>query len=103
MDKDYGFGGWGIVILIALFFLLFAGRGFGGSGEVTQGDSANTLTEDGTYSGTAYTSTGDDENALRVDGATVTLDGVTVDKSAGATSNAENGDFYGVNAALLAQ
>ena len=78
------------------------GGGFGGSGEVTQGDSANTISEDGTYSGTAYTSTGDDENALRVDGATVTLDGVTVDKSAGATSNTENGDFYGVNAALLA-
>lgn len=71
------------------------GGGFGGSGEVTQGDSANTISEDGTYSGTAYTSTGDDENALRVDG-------VTVDKSAGATSNTENGDFYGVNAALLA-
>ena len=78
------------------------GGSFGGSSEVTQGDSANTISEDGTYSGTAYTSTGDDENALRVDGATVTLDGVTVDKSAGATSNAENGDFYGVNAALLA-
>lgn len=40
------------------------GGGFGGSGEVTQGDSANTISEDGTYSGTAYTSTGDDENAL---------------------------------------
>ena len=78
------------------------GNGFGGSGEVTQGSSANTLTEDGTYSGAAYTSTGDDENALRVDGATVTLDGITVEKSAGATSNTENGDFYGVNAALLA-
>ena len=78
------------------------GGGFGGSGEVTQGDSANTISEDGTYSGTTYTSTGDDENALRVDGAAVTLDGVTVDKSAGATSNTENGDFYGVNAALLA-
>ncbi len=78
------------------------GGGFGGSGEVTQGDSANTISEDGTYSGTAYTSTGDDENALRVDGAAVTLDGITVDKSAGATSNTENGDFYGVNAALLA-
>ena len=76
--------------------------GFGGSSEVTQGSSANTITEDGTYSGTAYTSTGDDENALRVDGAAVTLDGVTVNKSAGATSNTENGDFYGVNAAVLA-
>ena len=77
------------------------GNGFGG-GEVTQGSSANTLTEDGTYSGAAYTSTGDDENALRIDGATVTLDGIAVEKSAGATSNTENGDFYGVNAALLA-
>ena len=76
--------------------------GFGGSSEVTQGDSANTISEDGTYSGTTYTSTGDDENALRIDGATVTLDGITVDKSAGATSNTENGDFYGINAALLA-
>ena len=75
---------------------------FGGSSEVTQGDSANTITEDGTYTDTTYTSTGDDENALRIDGATVTLDGITVDKSAGATSNTENGDFYGVNAALLA-
>ena len=76
--------------------------GFGGSSQVTQGSSASTISEDGTYTDITYTSTGDDENALRVDGATVTLDGVTVDKSAGATSNTENGDFYGVNAALLA-
>lgn len=73
------------------------GSGFGGSGEVTQGDSANTIDSDGTYS-----STDDDENALRVDGATVTLDGITVDKSAGSSSNTEDGDFYGMNAALLA-
>ena len=79
-----------------------SGGNFGGSSTVTQGDSANTITEDGTYSDKTYTSTGDDENALRVDGATVTLDGITVDKNAGATSNTENGDFYGVNAALLA-
>ncbi len=78
------------------------GGGFGGSSQVTQGSSANTISEDGTYTDVTYTSTGDDENALRVDGATVTLDGITVDKSAGATSNTENGDFYGVNAALLA-
>ena len=76
--------------------------GFGGSSQVTQGSSANTISEDGTYTDTTYTSTGDDENALRVDGATVTLDGITVDKSAGAAFNTENGDFYGVNAALLA-
>ena len=72
------------------------------SGTVTQGSSATTLSEDGTYSDETYTSTGDDENALRIDNATVTLDGITIDKSADATSSTENGDFYGVNAALLA-
>ena len=76
--------------------------GFGGSGAVTQGTSIATITEDGTYSSTSYSSTGDDENVLRVDGATVTLDSVTVDKSAGSSSNTEDGDFYGQNAALLA-
>ena len=80
----------------------FGGGSFGGSGEVTQGDSANTITEDGNYSDGSYSSNGDDENALRVDGAEVSLDGITVDKNGGATSNTENGDFYGVNAALLA-
>ena len=78
------------------------GGSFGGSGEVTQGDSANTIDSDGTYSSETYSSTDDDENALRVDGATVTLDGITVDKSAGSSSNTEDGDFYGMNAALLA-
>ena len=81
--------------------VLSGGSGFGG-GAFTQGDSAYTISEDGTYTGVTYGSTGDDENALRVDGAAVTLDSITVDKSAGATSNTENGDFYGVNAALLA-
>ncbi len=75
---------------------------FGGSGEVTQGESANTIDTDGEYSGKTYESTGDDENALRVDSAEVTLEGITVNKSAGATSNTEDGDFYGMNAALLA-
>lgn len=78
------------------------GGNFGGSGTVTQGTAATTLNSDGTYSGTAYASTGDDENALRVDGATVTLEGITVTKSGGSSSNTEDGDFYGMNAALLA-
>ncbi|MDE5863224.1 MAG: hypothetical protein K2H34_02635, partial [Lachnospiraceae bacterium] len=76
--------------------------GFGGSDEVTQGTSANTLDSDGKYSDQSYTSSGDDENALRVDGAKITLSGITVDKSAGSSSNTEDGDFYGMNAALLA-
>ena len=76
--------------------------GFGGSGEVTQGTSANIIDTDTTVYSASYTSTGDDENALRVDGATVTLNGVTVSKSAGSSSNTEDGDFYGMNAALLA-
>ena len=81
---------------------LNAGNGFGGSSEVTNGTAANTIEEDTSINGTSYTSSGDDENALRVDGATVTLDGITVDKTGGESSNTENGDFYGQNAALLA-
>ncbi len=79
-----------------------AGGGFGGSDTVTNGTAATTLSQDGIYSDTTYTSTGDDENALRIDGATATLDGITVSKTAGATSSTENGDFYGMNAGLLA-
>ncbi len=74
----------------------------GGSGEVQQGTAANTISEDGTVSKQTYTSTGDDENALRVSDASVTLDGVTVSKDGGETSSTESGDFYGMNAALLA-
>jgi hypothetical protein len=76
--------------------------GFGGSHEVTQGTAANEITEDGEYSGNTYTSTGDDENALRVTGANATLSDITVNKSEGKSSNTEDGDFYGQNAALLA-
>lgn len=60
--------------------------GFGGSGEVTQGTSANTISEDTAVTGTSYSSTGDDENALRVDGAAVTIKNATV------TSSAQNGN-----------
>ncbi len=77
------------------------GDGFGGSDEVTNGTAANTIDSDTTVSGETYTSTGDDENALRVDGATVTLDNITIEKTGGTSSNTENGDFYGMNAGLL--
>ena len=76
--------------------------GFGGSSEVTNGTSANTISEDTSVDGAAYTSSGDDENALRVDGAAADLSNITVDKTAGSSSNTEDGDWYGQNAGLLA-
>ncbi len=76
--------------------------GFGGSQTVEQGSSANTIDSDDAVTGASYSSTGDDENALRIDKAKVSLDGVTVNKSGGKSSNTEDGDFYGMNAAVLA-
>lgn len=76
--------------------------GFGGSGTINQGSSANTIESDEDKKDETYTSTGDDENALRVKGAKVGLDNVEINKTGGSTSNTEDGDFYGMNAGLLA-
>lgn len=81
---------------------LQAGGGFGGSDEVTNGTSAASLDDNASIADEAYLSTGDDENALRADGVTASLSGVTIEKTGGASSNTENGDFYGQNAAFLA-
>lgn len=74
----------------------------GGSATVSNGTAATTISTDSAVSGTTYSSTGNDENALRVDSATATLTGITVNKTAGTSSSTENGDFYGANAGLLA-
>ncbi|MBR1442549.1 MAG: S-layer homology domain-containing protein [Firmicutes bacterium] len=79
------------------------GGGFGGSSTAVEGSAAATINEDGNVSSISYTSVGDDENALLIDGAKTVLDNITADKSAGSSSNTENGDFYGVNAAILAK
>lgn len=76
--------------------------GFGGSAAPTNGTAANTISENITESDATYSSIGDDENALRVEAAEVVLSGITVNKNGGSSSNTENGDFYGQNAALLA-
>ena len=76
--------------------------GLGGSSTVTNGTAANTISENVTESDATYSSIGNDENALRVEAADVTLSGITVNKNGGSSSNTENGDFYGQNAALLA-
>lgn len=76
--------------------------GFGGSGTINQGTSANTIDSDENKKDETYTSTGDGENALRVKGAKVSLEDIEVNKIGGSTSNTEDGDFYGMNAGLLA-
>ena len=78
------------------------GGGFGGSGTVNQGTAAHTIDADHTDANDSYTSDGDDENALRVDGVSALLNKVTVNKTGGNSSNTEDGDFYGLNAAVLA-
>ena len=49
-----------------------------------------------------YTSEESDQNAILVkDGGNLTLDGATVSKASGDSSNTENSEFYGVNAGIL--
>ncbi len=64
----------------------------------TSFDAANT--PDSSADGVSYESTAGSENAVLVDGKTLTLSNATVTKT-GDTSG-ENADFYGTNAAILA-
>ena len=70
--------------------------------QVSQGSAARNVTEKGVLEDQVFGSTGNDENALRVTGALVTLKNVEIMKEEGTPSSTENGDFYGMNAALLA-
>ncbi len=74
---------------------------FGANG-TDNGTAANSAQDNAALSDTAFTSSGDDENALRADNVTATLNNVTITKT-GSSSNTENGDFYGMNAAFLAE
>lgn len=76
-------------------------NGFGANG-TDNGTSANSAQDNAALSDTSFTSSGDDENALRADNVTATLNNVTITKT-GRSSNTENGDFYGMNAAFLAE
>lgn len=73
-----------------------------GSQEPAFGEAANTYSTDEAVSEKTFASTAVDENALRItNGSILKLDGVTIEKSSGDTSNVENNDFYGMNAAML--
>lgn len=80
--------------------------GPGGSGEQSGGvDSYETVTEyseDTSASDETYESGGIDENAIHVtDGAKVSLDNVTVNRTSDDSTGGDNSSFYGVGAALL--
>lgn len=76
--------------------------GFNPPQTVMQGTAKVTVTKAQTLTEKTYTSTGSNENALRVKGATVTLKSSKIEKLGGTSSSTEGGDFYGMNAAVLA-
>lgn len=80
--------------------------GQGGPGEQSGGvDSYEAVTEyseDTSASDETYESDGTDENAIHVtDGAKVSLDNVTVNRTSDDSTGGDNSSFYGVGAALL--
>lgn len=66
-----------------------------------QGTAAAEITADEQLQGQTYASSQDDENALRISDAAVTLNSAVIRKSGGC-SDPERGASYGMNAALLA-
>ena len=70
----------------------------GNSGAPESYQATTTLTENSENQ--AYVSTGQSENAVLVDGTTVSMDYATVQKTG--DSGDESADFYGTNAAVLA-
>ena len=69
----------------------------------TSDDVTTPTTEDETVTGETYTSSTAFENALLINGSTSTYTNITVNKTGDASGQSENYDWYGTNAAVLAQ
>jgi hypothetical protein len=77
--------------------------GESGSASVDTGTGAYNLTDGEELNGGTYTSSNDDENAIRAEGeVTATLNNVIVEKTEGSASSSDASSFYGLNAAILA-
>ncbi|WKY48210.1 hypothetical protein Q5O24_02430 [Eubacteriaceae bacterium ES3] len=75
----------------------------GGSQTVETGTGAYNLTDSESLSGGTYTSSNDDENAVRAEGEiSASMTDVTVEKTDGTASSSDASSFYGLNAAILA-
>ena len=84
-----------------------AGFGMGGSGNSqsapTSYTASNHYTDNATLSGETISSTGTDENAVLVtDGASVSLDQMTVTRTSSDSTGGDASSFYGIGAAVLA-
>lgn len=78
------------------------GGDMGQSQGVDSYDAANEYTTDTEIDGETLTSTGTDENAVHVfEGADVTLNHITVNRSSSDSTGGDNSSFYGVGAAVL--
>jgi hypothetical protein len=79
------------------------GGGPGGSEQPDEYTAVQTYSEDTSVEGEEISSTGTDENAILVDdGASVTLDQVTVSRDSADSTGGDSSSFYGVGAAVLA-
>ena len=77
--------------------------GSSGSATVDTGTGAYVLVDGEELNGGTYTSSNDDENAIRAEGdVTATLEDVTVEKTDGSASSSDASSFYGLNSAILA-
>lgn len=77
--------------------------GEGGSASVDTGTGAYVLVDGEELTEGTYTSTNNDENAIRAEGeVTATLTDVSVEKTDGSASSSDASSFYGLNSAILA-
>ena len=74
----------------------------GGSGSEPESyTSVETYNKDTDIAGAEYTSTGKDENAILVEGGTVSIAGATVTRTSEDSAGGDSSSFYGVGAAAL--
>lgn len=77
------------------------GNGGGGTSAPDSYSALVTYSDDADVVGEEFASTGTDENAILVNGATVTLSDVLLSRSSSDSTGGDNASFYGVGAALL--
>lgn len=93
-----------VLLIMALSLLTSCSQDATTSGSSSGSTSSGSYTQSSgtySYSDVTYTSTGSDENAVKVSGGILTLTDCTISKSAGDTSDSDGSSFYGTNAAVL--